>query len=71
MSRIPLSDESDIEVDDEIIADEVGTIGAEEHYAELDFAEDDSREYEPDAFDDEDAFYDPQFDDSEASLPWD
>jgi hypothetical protein len=48
MSRIPLSDESDVELDDETITDDVGTTGPEEQYAELDFDHETDRRYELD-----------------------
>jgi len=51
MDRIPLSDES-AEIDDDVVEDEEGTVGAEEQYKELDFDTDPETVYIP-WFDDE------------------
>jgi hypothetical protein len=60
VDRIPLSDES-AELDDDVVDEEVGTVGAEEQYKELDFDQDPETEYEPwedDLFEDEDDLID-------------
>lgn len=55
--RIPLSDETP-DLDDDIIEEEEGTVGAEEQYADLSFETDDTREYEPEYSYFEDDYYD-------------